>query len=162
MAAKGNRRGLDLITRFLDEQDIGYEVVEHRRTATAAAAARAAGISPDATAKTIALRDGENLLLAVIPASQRLDLDKVRRVLGASDALRFASEEEMRSELDLFDVGAIAPLADLARATEVVDERLLEPETIMFSGGDHTHGVLVDPNDLLQVTQPKVDDVCVE
>jgi Ala-tRNA(Pro) deacylase len=155
-------RGLELITAFLDERGIDYEVIEHRRTVTAVAEARATGVDPDHVAKTIALRDGDALRLAVIPASRRLDLDKARIALRAGASLRFATEDEMRSEVDVFDVGALAPLADLVRATEVVDGRLLEAERILFSGGDHTHGVLIDPHDLIEITQPKVADVCAD
>ncbi len=162
MSSEGLPRGLELITTFLDEQGVEYEVVEHRRTVMAAAEARAAHISPDEVAKTIALRDEAAFRLAVLPASRRLDLDKARTALGAGESLRFATEDEMRSELNVFDVGALAPLADFVRATEVVDKRLLEPERILFSGGDHTHGVLIDPHDLIQIVQPKVADICAD
>ena len=160
MESKDVPRGLSLITRFMDEQAIEYEVVEHPRSETAVMEARVAGLSPDQVAKTIALRDGTAFRLAVIPASRRLDLDKARRALGAGDSLRIATEDEMRSQSDVFEVGAFAPLPDLVRATEVMDERLLEPERILFSGGDHNFGVLIDPNDLVQIAQPKVADVC--
>jgi prolyl-tRNA editing enzyme YbaK/EbsC (Cys-tRNA(Pro) deacylase) len=83
-------------------------------------------------------------------------------VFGAGESLRLATEEEMRSQSDVFEVGAFAPLADLVRANEVIDKRLLEPERILFSGGDHDHGVLIDPNDLIQIVQPKVADVCAD
>jgi Ala-tRNA(Pro) deacylase len=162
MTSEGLPRGLKVITAFLEEQGIEFEVVEHDRTTTARAEARAAGVSPDHVAKTIALRDEAVFLLAVIPASRRLDLDKTRHALGASAALRFATEDEMRSEFDVFEAGALAPLPDIVRTTEVVDERLLEPERILFSGGDHTHGVLMDPHDLIEIVQPKVADVCAD
>lgn len=155
-------RGLELITTFLDEEGIEYEVVAHDETLTAVALARAAGVDPGAVAKTIALRDEVRWRLAVIPASRRLDIDKAREALGATPSLRFASEHEMEAELDLFDVGAIAPLGDLVNATEVIDERLFECDRILFSGGDHTHGVLIDPHDLNQIVQPKVADVCAD
>lgn len=155
-------RGLELITKFLDEQGIQYEVVSHEETVTAVDLAQAAGVEADAVAKTIALRDDGRWRLAVLPASRRLHLGRARAALGAGSSLRFASEEEMEAELDVFDVGAIAPLVDLVNATEVIDERLLDREQILFSGGDHTHGVLIDPDDLLQITQPKVADICTE
>ena len=160
MASNSVPRGLKVITLFLEQQGIEFEVVEHARTTTARAEARAAGISPDHMAKAIALRDEAAYFLAVIPASERLDLDKTRSVLGASPALRFATEDEMRSEFDVFEVGALAPVPEVVRTTEVVDERLLKPERVLLSGGDHTHGVLIDPHDLIQVVQPKVADIC--
>src|SRR5438128_8869183 len=145
MASEGVPGGLKVITVFLEQQGVAFEVVEHDKTTTARAQARTTGISADYVVKTIALRDEAAFLLAAIPASQRLDLDKARRALAASPALRFATEDEMRSEFDLFDVGALAPLPAIVRTTEVVDERLLEPERILFSGGDHTHGILMNP-----------------
>jgi hypothetical protein len=95
-----------LITAFLEEQGIEYEVVEHRRTTTATAESRATGVPADQVAKTIALRDESTFRLAVIPASQRLDLHKARHALGAGESLRLATEDEMKSELDVVDVAS--------------------------------------------------------
>jgi Ala-tRNA(Pro) deacylase len=155
-----DRSGLEIVTRFLDEQDVAYEVVEHRTTYTATEEARAAGVAPQDAAKTIALRDEEGYRLAVIPASERLDLEKVRELLGASKSLRLATEDEMGSEFPDFELGALPPLGPLLPAPEVVDRRLLDHERILCSGGDHRHGVLIDPQDLVETVQPKVADVC--
>ena len=154
--------GLATVTRYLDEQGISYEVVEHLDTYSAADEARAAGVPPDHAAKTIALHDHDRLRLAVIPASRRLDLHKAREVLGARSSLRLASEEEMASEAAGFEVGALPPLGPLLPAPEIVDLRLLEHEQILFSGGDHRHSVLIDPNDLVEIVQPAVADICVD
>ena len=56
--------GLAAVTAFLDRQGVPYEVVEHERTQTAAAEARAAGIPAADVAKTVVLRDDEGLRLA--------------------------------------------------------------------------------------------------
>jgi prolyl-tRNA editing enzyme YbaK/EbsC (Cys-tRNA(Pro) deacylase) len=61
-----------------------------------------------------------------------------------------------------FEVGALPPLGPLLPAPEIVDRRLLEHEQILFSGGDHRHGVLIDPNDLVEVVQPTIADVCAD
>jgi Ala-tRNA(Pro) deacylase len=154
--------GLATVTRYLDEQGISYDVVEHPDTYSAADEARASGVPPDHAAKTIALRDHDRLRLAVIPASHRLDLHKARDALGAHSSLRLASEEEIASEVADFEVGALPPLGPLLPAPEIVDRRLLEHEQILFSGGDHRHGVLIDPNDLVEVVQPTIADICVD
>ena len=152
--------GLDAVTRFLDEQGVGYEVREHRAAYTAAEEARAADLSPDDAAKTIALRDGDGYRLAVIPASQRLDLGKAREVLGAGKSLRLATEQEMEADFPEFEVGALPPLAPLLGGAEVLDQRLLEHERILCNAGDHRHGLLLDPHELIEVVQPKVADIC--
>jgi Ala-tRNA(Pro) deacylase len=152
--------GLEIVTRYLDEQGVGYEVVEHKTTYTAAEEARAAGVAAEDAAKTLALRDEEGYRLAVIPASERLDLEKVRDLLGAGKSLRLATEDEMGSDFPDFELGALPPLGPLLPAAEVVDRRLLDHDRILCTGGDHRHGVLIDPQDLVELVQPKVADVC--
>jgi prolyl-tRNA editing enzyme YbaK/EbsC (Cys-tRNA(Pro) deacylase) len=156
--------GISTVTRYLDEHRIAYDVVEHEPADTAADEARAAGVAPDHAAQTMALRDGERLFLAVIPASCKLDLDKTRAMLGAGQGLRPASDDELASAAGAegFDGGALPPLGPLLPAPEVLDQRLLEHDQILFSGGDRTHGVLIDPNDLVEVVQPQVGDICAE
>jgi Ala-tRNA(Pro) deacylase len=133
--------------------------VEHERTQTAAAEARAAGMPPADVAKTVVLRDQEGVRLAVIPASHRLDMHKVKREL-ASKGLRLVTEQEMAAEFAEFEVGAVPPFGPLFHALELVDERLLDHDRILCGGGDHEHGVLVDPHDLVTAGQARVADIC--
>ena len=42
----------------------------------------------------------------------------------------------------------------------ILDRQLLEHEEILFTAGDHRHGVLIDPNDLVEIVQPQVGDIC--
>jgi Ala-tRNA(Pro) deacylase len=154
------QRGLAAATAYLAEQGIEFDVVEHRPTNTAAAEARASGVPADHAAKDVALMDGDRFVLAVVPASHRLDLDKARAVLGGSEALRLATETEISTHAGPFEVGAIPPLGPLLDAVEIIDGRLLEHDAILFSGGDHQHGILVDPHDLIEVAQPRIADIC--
>jgi Ala-tRNA(Pro) deacylase len=153
-------RGLDAVTTYLAERGISFDVVEHPLTNTAAAEARAAGVPVDHAAKNVALIHADRFVLAVLPASHRLDLDKARAVLGGSASLRLATEAEIASHAGPFEVGAVPPLGPLLDAVEILDGRLLEHDTILFSGGDHRHGVLVDPHDLIEVAQPRIADIC--
>jgi Ala-tRNA(Pro) deacylase len=157
---EGASSGIDAVAGFMDEQGVDYEVVEHRTTYSAAAEARAAGVPPPDASKSVLLRDERGYRLAVIPASERLDLHKAREQFGGGKSLRLATEEEMRDDFPIFEVGALPALGPMLPAPEVIDRRLVEHERILFSGGDHQHGVLIDPNDLVQVTQAQVADVC--
>jgi prolyl-tRNA editing enzyme YbaK/EbsC (Cys-tRNA(Pro) deacylase) len=106
------------------------------------------------------LREGEEYRLAVIPASERLDLHKLRGLLEASSHLRLATEEEMADDFAPFEVGAVPPLGPMLPAAEVLDRRLLGHERILCTGGDHRHSVLVDPNELARITEARVADIC--
>jgi Ala-tRNA(Pro) deacylase len=153
------QEGHAVVTEFLERHGVPYEVVEHERTDTAAAEARAAGMPPADVAKTVVLRDQEGVRLAVIPASHRLDLHKVKRELG-SKGLRLVTEQEMAEEFADFEVGAVPPFGPMFHALELVDERLLDHDRILCGGGDHEHGVLVDPHDLVKAGEARVADIC--
>lgn len=156
------QRGIDAVTSYLDERGIAHEVVEHDETFTAAAEARASGMKPHDAAKTMLLRDGDEYRLAVIPASERLDLHKVRDLLGASRRLRLASEEEMKADFAVFDVGAMPPFGGMLPVPEVLDRKLLEHERVLCTGGDHRHSVLIDPRDIERIADAQVADICDE
>lgn len=151
--------GVAAVTEFLGREGISYEVVEHERTQTAVAEARAAGVPAADVAKTIVLRDEVGLRLAVIPASERLDMHKLRQAL-ASRGLRLVTEQEMAKEFDEFEVGAVPPFGSMFDALELVDERLLEQDRILCGGGDHEHAVLVDPRDVVRAGEARVADIC--
>jgi Ala-tRNA(Pro) deacylase len=155
----GVQAGHSAVTEFLEREGVRYEVVEHKRTHTAAAEARAAGMPPTDVAKTVVLRDEEGLRLAVVPSSDRLDMHKVKLELG-SKGLRLVSEREMADEFDEFEVGAVPPFGPMFQALELVDQRLLDHDRILCCGGDHEHGVLVDPNDMVRAARARVADIC--
>jgi hypothetical protein len=61
---------LELVSGFLEENGIEYEVVEHDERFTAAAEARASGVEPIDAAKDVLLRIDDAYVLAEIPASK--------------------------------------------------------------------------------------------
>jgi len=152
--------GFHAVTGYLEKEGVPFEIVEHERTESAAEEAKAAGVPADDVAKTVVLRDDGGYRLAVIPASRRLDLQKVRGVLDRSHSLRFVTESEMAAEFDDFEVGALPPFGPMLEAVELMDERLLDHERILCCGGDHRHGVWLDPLDVVRAGQARVADLC--
>ena len=108
------------------------------------------------------LRDSEGFRLAVVPASERVDLHKLRRLLEAGKELRLASEQEMEAEFPVFELGAIPPLGEMLPAPEIVDRRLLEHARVLCNGGDHEHSLLLDPRDLVRASSAVEADICEE
>jgi Ala-tRNA(Pro) deacylase len=154
--------GFDTVERYLAQHDVSHEVVEHDARPTAAADARAVGIEPDDAAKTVVLRDGSGYRVVVIPASCHLDLRKLRELVGAGHEVRLATEHEIAEGFGSFEVGALPPFGPLLDAPEIVDRRLLDHERVMCSGGDHRHGLVLDPREILRVCDPQVADVCLD
>jgi Ala-tRNA(Pro) deacylase len=152
--------GIELVRSFLDRAGIAHDVVEHQPTYSAIEEARAAREEPRHTAKTLLLHDRGGWRIAVLPANRRLDLERARRLLGASSHLRLATEDEMRTEFPSFDVGALPPVGPMLPLPEVLDVRLLYHESVLCAGGDHRHAVRLDPRDLVRVAEPRVGDLC--
>jgi Ala-tRNA(Pro) deacylase len=155
-----SEESVEVVKAYLEEQGVEHELVEHEEQFTAAAEAKAAGVAPADAAKDLILRDGEVYMLAVVPASQRLDLNKAQDLLDASSSLRLANEDEIAKDFDRFDVGAIPPFGGLHGIPQAVDLRLLEHERVLCSAGDHARGVLVDPNEMVRVGEAKTGDLC--
>jgi Ala-tRNA(Pro) deacylase len=151
--------GIDAIVGFLEQEGVSFEVVEHEQTMSAAEEAEATHRRPQDVAKTVVLRDGGRQILAVIPASERLDLHKVRELLGASKDLRLATEEEIAKDFPELDVGAVPPIGPRLPSAELIDHRLSDLDTVLCAGGDHRHSILIDPREVARVTGAKQADI---
>ena len=152
----------EAMAEFLEGERIEHELVEHEPTMSAAAEARATHHPPDQVAKTVVLHDGRAYVIAAIPASERLDLHKLRELLGATRHLRLASEEEIGRDFPSLEVGAVPPFGPVVPAAEVIDRALLEQQRILCPAGDHRHSVLVDPRDVVRITAATPADICQE
>jgi Ala-tRNA(Pro) deacylase len=153
---------LEAVKSYLDAQGVAHEVIEHEERFTAAAEAQASGLEPGDAAKDLILRDGDSYLLVAIPASQRLDLGKARDLLGASRSLRLATEEEIARDFGRFEVGAVPPFGGLHGIPQAVDQRLLEHDRVLCSAGDHKHGVLLAPAEMVRIADAVTGDLCEE
>jgi Ala-tRNA(Pro) deacylase len=154
--------GTGAIVEFLDGAGIGYELVEHEPVMSAAGEARVAHVPPDQVAKTVVLHDGSAYVIAAIPASERLDLHKLRELLGATRQLRLADEDEIARDFPSLEVGAVPPFGPMVPAAEVIDRALLEQERILCPAGDHRHSVLVDPREVVRITAASTADICAD
>ena len=165
MTADGESREMvptrvEAVVGYLDGEAVPYELVEHESVTSAAAEAHVAHVPPDRVAKTVLLHDGSVYVVAAVSAAARLDLHKLRELLGASRELRLATEDEIRRDFPTLEVGAVPPFGASVPAAEVIDSALLAYERILCPAGDHRHSVLVDPRDVVRVTAARTADIC--
>jgi Ala-tRNA(Pro) deacylase len=153
--------GIAAVTGWLDAEGVGYDVLEHGPTYSSMDEARATGVDPGDIAKTLALHDRTGYRFAVVPAHRRVDVSRVRELLGGTTHLRLATEAELEADFPMFDTGALPPFGPAAPLPEVVDVHLLYHDRIVCAGGDHQHSVRIDPRDLLRLAEPRVGSICV-
>ncbi len=123
------------VRQYLDAHRVRYDTLPHPRTATSMRTAQLAHIPGDNLAKCVVLKDKRGYLLAVVPATHRLDLDLLRAHTHRD--LVLVDESELTALFSDCDPGAIPPLADAYGLDCVFDDRLLEPDDIYFEAGDH-------------------------
>jgi Ala-tRNA(Pro) deacylase len=79
--------------------------------------------------------DGMGYLLAVIPATHRLNLEMLRRTLHRP--VELATEGELEDLFPDCEIGAVPPLGSAFGLETVVDQKLMERPEIWFEAGDH-------------------------
>jgi Ala-tRNA(Pro) deacylase len=147
------------VTRPLDEAGISYELLPHTHTETALAEAEALGLPPDEVAKTLVVKTAEGYVRAVLPAAARIDLGKLRALVGGSKKkLHLASEDELAREYREFELGAVPPFGG-AHDRVVVDRRVAERESVVVEAGTHDESVRLATADLLGLTKAEVADI---
>jgi Ala-tRNA(Pro) deacylase len=146
------------VTSVLDESGVDYEVLPHPRTETAAAEAEALGLEPQEVAKTLVLSTPGGYVRAVLAASDRIDLSKVRDQVEGGKRIHLASEEDLQRDYPGFDLGAVPPFGG-AGDRVLVDARLARQETVVLEAGSHEQSVRIQTADLLKLTQGEVVDL---
>jgi Ala-tRNA(Pro) deacylase len=151
---------VDLV-RELDRARVPYDLIPHERTMTALAEARAVGAEPQNVAKTVVLESEDGFVRAVLPASERVDLHKVREVLHARE-VELATEATLAGAYPDFELGAVPPLGGPTNDPVLVDRRLTTCAAVVFEAGRHDESVRLKPDDLVAVTGATVADICAD
>lgn len=143
----------------LAQRGTGYELLPHPHTETATAEARALGIPPEQTAKTVIVRTPDGFVRAIVPASRRVDLARLRKVLGTDD-IALATEAELVGAYPSFELGAVPPF-DAADPDEViVDRHLCEVDSVVFEAGTHDLSVRLRTSDFLKLSNARLAEIC--
>jgi Ala-tRNA(Pro) deacylase len=150
------------IRQYLEEEGVSYDIICHDETLTSSEEAKAVGIEGGHVAKTLVIKaGGGGEVLAVVPATERVDIHKLRDATNDNHA-RLATEQEMKEEHAEFELGAVPPLGELFGAPVLLDQRLEKADEVVFAGGTHKDSVKVSGEDFLKLTHPLIVDLVQE
>ncbi|MFQ5984758.1 MAG: aminoacyl-tRNA deacylase [Alphaproteobacteria bacterium] len=124
------------LKQYLKDQGVEYDVQTHLRTPSSSRSAQAAHVSGERVAKAVVLHDAKGYVLAVIPATHRLELDTVQRLLDRR--LNLASEGEIGELFKDCDLGAVPAVGAAYGLDVILDEILVGQPDVFFEGGDHS------------------------
>lgn len=131
---------------LLKAKSIGFEVLHHKQTFTAADEASTLHVAQADVLKTVVLDTGSGHVIAVTPASRKLDMALVREAL-ADTHVRLAGEMETARDFPAYELGSMPPIPSLAKVPVFVDPEIMQHATVIFAV-DHEESVKVKTEDL--------------
>ncbi|RUL89659.1 aminoacyl-tRNA deacylase [Tautonia sociabilis] len=111
------------IRGYLLEHRVRFEAMLHRPAATASRRAKSVHVPGDQVAKSVLVRADDRFVLAVLPSTHRVELDRLAAVLEA-DRVRLATEDELAGIFTDCERGAVPPFGSVYGLTTVVDSSL--------------------------------------
>jgi len=148
------------IQDYLTEHGKEFAIHEHPPAYTAQEVAAEEHVSGNMLAKTVVVKAGKNHAMCVLPASYKLDMEKIASALGVKK-VRLADEEEMAKLFGDAEVGAEPPFGNCYGLDTLVDERLAQREEIVFQAGTHRHAIRMKYADYAELVSPRVADLAV-
>lgn len=152
------------IKHYLQGVGVPFTSIRHSIAYTAPEIAHAAGISGNALAKTVLVQLGDQMAMAVVSASDRVDLEKLSALaaghqdLGGA-AFKVAPEERFRNRFPHVEPGAVPPLGHLYAMHTYVDGKLAAHDVVHFNAGTHKELLRMKWTDYAALVSPVVGDI---
>ena len=145
------------LKEFLDSHRVKYVAINHSRAYTAQEIAASAHIPGNRLAKTVMVKIDGKMAMAVLPGSEKVDLERLKQAAGAKRA-ELATEPEFKGRFPDCEVGAMPPFGNLY-GMEVFAARDLPQDEIAFNAGSHTELIRMAYKDFERLAQPKIAEL---
>jgi Ala-tRNA(Pro) deacylase len=144
-----------VIDTFMTTGGVRFSTIRHPAASTALSGAAAAHVPARKWAKTVVFVADRVPVLAVVPATCRVDPERLRVVAGAQQVRR-AREDEIATLYPESECGAMPPLGPLYRQRVFVDLQLACEEQLWFNAGTHTDTIRMNYDDFAHAVDPIV------
>lgn len=138
----------------LEGKHIPYAMIFHAPANSAQMTAAAMHLPGKEVAKAVALRAGDREILAVLPASYRINFKKLSAIAGAE--VRLMEEDEFSEVFPDCERGVIPPFGELYGVPIYLDKVLAEDSEIILSAGTHSDCVRMGNVDFMRLAEPQV------
>ncbi len=147
------------LKEFLDSHKIEYVTINHSLAYTAQRIAASAHIPGKEIAKTVILKADGKMLMAVLPASCKINMDMMKSAVNAKE-VQISSEKEFSTIFPDCEVGAMPPFGNLYGMEVYVAERLTQDDEIAFNAGTHRELIKLTYKDFEKLVKPKIIKLC--
>ena len=133
---------------YLAAHPVPFDLVAHSHTRSSLQSAKSLDLTPGCLIKAVILEDeNDRFLMAVLPASRKVDLGELRRCIG--HMLRLADEADLRERFCDCEVGAVPPIGNAYGMETIWDDSLMSRPDVYFEAGDHETSVHVKTRDFV-------------
>ena len=143
------------LKELLEREGVKYVSIAHSTAYTAQEIAASAHIPGKEIAKTVIVKLDGKMAMAVLPATVKVDLDRLREVTGAT-RVTLAAEEEFERLFPGCPAGAMPPFGNLYGMEVYVDRGLAEDEEIAFNAGSHAELIRMAYRDFERLVKPRL------
>ena len=144
------------IRDYLDSQNVAFEHLRHSQAYTGQETAHSLHVSGNRYAKTLVLKGDGKPVMAVIPASHRLNLPEFQAALKVTH-LEMLPESELTRFFPECELGAIPPFGHLFGMDVWVDRAVSDSEEIVICAGTHEDCLRMKYSDFSKLTTPRVE-----
>lgn len=141
------------ILDYLDSQNVPFETLHHSQAFTAQEVAHSLHVSGKRCVKVVVARGDNKPVLAVMPASYRLNFQELKSALRAN-RLEMLIERELVGLFPDCDLGAVPPFGNLYGIDVWVDRAVASAEEILFCAGTHEDCIRMRYSDFAKLTKP--------
>jgi len=152
----GQKQSGDLyagILSLLQDNGVSYSLVSHPETKTSEECAAAQGVSMDQGAKALLLEADKEIIMYVLPASQRADLDGLASQLGKKK-IKMLSLQTMEEKFQL-QPGAVPPFGSLLGITTYLQAGFADDSEIAFSAARKDRSIVMNLADYIEIERPQ-------
>jgi Ala-tRNA(Pro) deacylase len=143
------------LKEYLDNHNVEYITINHSRAFTAQTIAAKAHIPGKKLAKSVIVVMDGKMVMAVLPASYRVDFLQLKIALGANK-VDLAQEYEFKNKFPDCEVGAMPPFGNLYGIDVYVAKSLAEDEEIAFNACSHSLLIQMRYEDFNKLVKPKI------
>ncbi|OGV20176.1 MAG: deacylase [Ignavibacteria bacterium RIFOXYA2_FULL_37_17] len=144
-----------ILKDFLDKNNVKYVTIKHSLAYTSQEVAASAHIKGKELAKTVLIKVDGKLAMCVLPASNKVDFELLKKSLGGKNA-RLANEVEFKDKFPECEVGAMPPFGNLYGLDVYAEESLAKDNEIAFNACSHTELIQMSYKDFEKSAKPKM------
>ena len=144
-----------MLREFLDSRQVKYSTIEHSPAYTAQEIAAISHIPGKELAKSVIVKMDGKVVMAVLPASRRINFSRLKEVTGAKTA-ELATEREFEELFPDCQLGAMPPFGNLYDMDVLVDKSLTDDEEIAFNACNHRELIRLSLADFTRLVKPAI------